>query len=221
MLKAHAILQNTPPCSQKSGEESKKTLPAGLAETLDYLHHPKFQKPELGNHLYPLVSQVQPDLAGKITGMLLEKDVDQLLEWLKNPVDLLKAVDKALLVLSCSDRHSQESQTKHIDATTLDYSDSKDNQNNDNGPPYDSKTLPYHSASLCIPNLPSTFTEAILFEHFDRLTLYADVSSIRLCRDLGCAYVHFACADDALRALIEVGADFGLDEGNVILESDF
>jgi hypothetical protein len=35
---------------------------------------PEQQKQLLGERLFPLVANVQPDLAGKITGMLLEMD---------------------------------------------------------------------------------------------------------------------------------------------------
>ena len=35
---------------------------------------PEQQKQMIGERLFPLVASVQPDLAGKITGMLLEID---------------------------------------------------------------------------------------------------------------------------------------------------
>ena len=51
-------------CSENTGPESKEQtapivpLPDGLLETLEKLYHPRFQKVELGNHLYPLVYEV-------------------------------------------------------------------------------------------------------------------------------------------------------------------
>ncbi|VDP39497.1 unnamed protein product [Soboliphyme baturini] len=51
---------------------------------------PQEQKQMLGERLFPLISQMYPDLAGKITGMLLEMDNSELLMMLEN-AELLKA----------------------------------------------------------------------------------------------------------------------------------
>merc|ERR1712113_1011524 len=40
---------------------------------------PHVQKQMLGEALYPMVAKYQPDLAGKITGMMLEMDSSELL----------------------------------------------------------------------------------------------------------------------------------------------
>ena len=53
----------------------------------------------LGERLYPLICETHPELAGKITGMLLEIDNAELLHML-DEADLLKRkVDEAVSVL--------------------------------------------------------------------------------------------------------------------------
>ncbi len=42
------------------------------------------QKQMLGERLFPLISDLYPELAGKITGMLLEIDNEELLHMLKS-----------------------------------------------------------------------------------------------------------------------------------------
>ncbi|KAF6730411.1 Embryonic polyadenylate-binding protein [Oryzias melastigma] len=61
---------------------------------------PMDQKQLLGDRLYPLILALQPNLAGKITGMLLEIDNSELLHMLESPESLKsKAVDEAIAVL--------------------------------------------------------------------------------------------------------------------------
>ena len=45
---------------------------------------PQEQKQMLGERLFPLIQQMYPDLAGKITGMLLEIDNSELLHMLES-----------------------------------------------------------------------------------------------------------------------------------------
>ena len=68
------------------------------------------QKQMLGEKLFPLISRIHPEMAGKITGMMLEMDNSELLMLLDKlsprststvPIAQLRAkVDEAMRVLS-------------------------------------------------------------------------------------------------------------------------
>jgi len=60
---------------------------------------PVEQKQMLGEILYMRIASAQPDLAGKITGMLLEMDNTELLLLLDSPEALNAKVNEALVVL--------------------------------------------------------------------------------------------------------------------------
>lgn len=60
---------------------------------------PAQQKQMLGERLFPLVQQLQPELAGKITGMLLEMDNSELLLLLESSEALVLKTDEAISVL--------------------------------------------------------------------------------------------------------------------------
>jgi len=60
---------------------------------------PEMQKQILGEQLYPRVAKLQPDLAGKITGMMLEMENSELLSLLNNEGNFKGKVDEALRVL--------------------------------------------------------------------------------------------------------------------------
>jgi len=60
---------------------------------------PTTQKNMIGERLYPLIMQHQPDLAGKITGMLLEMDNAELLHLLESPEALAAKTEEAMQVL--------------------------------------------------------------------------------------------------------------------------
>ncbi|XP_076137029.1 polyadenylate-binding protein 1A-like isoform X2 [Alosa pseudoharengus] len=60
---------------------------------------PQEQKQMLGERLFPLIQNMHPNLAGKITGMLLEIDNSELLHMLESPESLRSKVDEAVAVL--------------------------------------------------------------------------------------------------------------------------
>jgi len=60
---------------------------------------PEQQKQLLGERLFPLISAVEPQLAGKITGMLLEMDNGELLNLLESPEALNAKIMEAISVL--------------------------------------------------------------------------------------------------------------------------
>jgi polyadenylate-binding protein len=60
---------------------------------------PEEGKQLLGEALYPLIHESQPELAGKITGMLLEMPSPELLHLLDDAEALKAKVDEALTVL--------------------------------------------------------------------------------------------------------------------------
>merc|ERR1719335_1751788 len=63
---------------------------------------PGMQKQMLGEKIFPLIARMQPEMAGKITGMMLEMDNSELLILLESPDQLKMKVDEALRVLEGS-----------------------------------------------------------------------------------------------------------------------
>ncbi|KAL2934863.1 Embryonic polyadenylate-binding protein [Bienertia sinuspersici] len=63
---------------------------------------PQQQKQILGERLYPLVHNHKPELAAKITGMLLEMDNAELLLLLESSESLKTKVEEAMQVLKLS-----------------------------------------------------------------------------------------------------------------------
>ncbi|KAF3615680.1 Polyadenylate-binding protein 2 [Capsicum annuum] len=60
---------------------------------------PTEQRTMLGENLYPLVEQLEPDTAAKVTGMLLEMDQTEVLHLLESPEALKAKVAEAMEVL--------------------------------------------------------------------------------------------------------------------------
>eukprot|EP00456_Euglypha_rotunda_P015459 TRINITY_DN1495_c0_g1_i26.p1 TRINITY_DN1495_c0_g1~~TRINITY_DN1495_c0_g1_i26.p1 ORF type:complete len:254 (+),score=24.01 TRINITY_DN1495_c0_g1_i26:94-762(+) len=72
---------------------------------------PEDQKKQIiGESLFPLVRDQQPNLAGKITGMLLEMDNGELLHLLENREALSEKIQEALQVLQQQPEDDEESE---------------------------------------------------------------------------------------------------------------
>jgi len=90
-----------PPSNSQQGPPQPQALPHEGALTASALASasPEMQKNMIGERLYPLIHQSQPELAGKITGMLLEMDNSELLHLLESPEALNAKISEALQVL--------------------------------------------------------------------------------------------------------------------------
>lgn len=77
-------------CSQGTGPLNASLLAAISPEEREQM---------IGQRLYPLIQAMQPQLAGKITGMLLELENSELLYLLEDARALSLKVDEAILVL--------------------------------------------------------------------------------------------------------------------------
>uniref|UniRef100_A0A3Q2XPN8 Polyadenylate-binding protein n=1 Tax=Hippocampus comes TaxID=109280 RepID=A0A3Q2XPN8_HIPCM len=85
---------NPMPHTQPAGHTPKPLTASVLASA-----PPLEQKQMLGECLFPLIQSMHQDLAGKITGMLLEIDNSELLHMLESPESLTSKVDEAVAVL--------------------------------------------------------------------------------------------------------------------------
>merc|ERR550514_1733410 len=97
--------QQMPPQQQKGGggpPQQQPQMPSSdqpLTAAALAAAPPGMQKQMLGEKLFPLISRHQPELAGKITGMMLEMDNSELLILLESDQQLRTKVDEALRVL--------------------------------------------------------------------------------------------------------------------------
>ncbi|PHU05190.1 Polyadenylate-binding protein 7 [Capsicum chinense] len=92
-----SLVSNAGPVAVGSVAESPEMLSTLLAAAA-----PEQQKQILGERLYPLVIKHKPELAAKITGMLLEMDNAELLLLLESPESLETKVEEAVDVLKFS-----------------------------------------------------------------------------------------------------------------------
>ncbi|GAA5897541.1 polyadenylate-binding protein [Sporobolomyces salmoneus] len=90
--------QQARPQGYKARAEEQKPS-SGLTAAMLANAAPQEQKQMLGEALYPKIHATQPDLAGKITGMLLEMDSSELLYLLENDDALEAKIKEALDVL--------------------------------------------------------------------------------------------------------------------------
>ncbi|KAI5092522.1 poly(A) binding protein, cytoplasmic 1a isoform X1, partial [Silurus meridionalis] len=78
---------------------------------------PQEQKQMLGERLFPLIQNMHPTLAGKITGMLLEIDNSELLHMLESPESLRSKVDEAVAVLQA--HQAKENAQKSVSSAAV------------------------------------------------------------------------------------------------------
>ncbi|KAI9838371.1 MAG: Protein phosphatase PP2A regulatory subunit B [Sarea resinae] len=92
--------QVPPQLAQQGVTPGREDVPAGTGLTLQALTAapPPQQKQMLGEALYPKIQAQQPELAGKVTGMLLEMDNVELLNLIDDESALRAKVDEALAV---------------------------------------------------------------------------------------------------------------------------
>ncbi|XP_043851154.1 polyadenylate-binding protein 4 [Dromiciops gliroides] len=79
---------------------------------------PQEQKQMLGERLFPLIQTMHNNLAGKITGMLLEIDNSELLHMLESPESLRSKVEEAVAVLQAHHAKKEAAQKVAVVAAT-------------------------------------------------------------------------------------------------------
>ncbi|KMP05184.1 polyadenylate-binding protein [Coccidioides immitis RMSCC 2394] len=84
--------------AQAVGQRDENASPNGLTLQVLNAAPPAQQKQMLGEAIYPKIQAQQPELAGKITGMLLEMDNAELLALVDDDAALKAKVDEALTV---------------------------------------------------------------------------------------------------------------------------
>merc|ERR1719453_580383 len=87
------------PMPQQPQQPPQQQGPTGLNASALANAPPQVQKQMIGEKLYPAIAKFQPELAGKVTGMMLEMDNSELLMLLESEQQLRSKVNEALLVL--------------------------------------------------------------------------------------------------------------------------
>merc|ERR1719263_2703747 len=91
------------PAQMPAQPSAPQPMPAGnqpLNASVLAAAPPAVQKQMIGEKLFPAIAKFQPELAGKVTGMMLEMDNSELLMLLESEAQLRHKVDEALTVLS-------------------------------------------------------------------------------------------------------------------------
>merc|ERR1712196_367854 len=94
MMPPNMMAQRPPMPQQPAASPDAPITAAALAAA-----PPQVQKQMLGTKLYPKIARYQPDLAGKITGMMLEMDNSELLILLESDAQLKQKIEEAMRVL--------------------------------------------------------------------------------------------------------------------------
>ncbi len=98
---------SVPANAMASRRPGKGSVPAVNAQSLMMFLSslPQEQHKQLiGEHIFPVVHAMQPELAGKITGMLLEMDNEELIQLANSPDGLQEKVQEAVSVLRNHDQ---------------------------------------------------------------------------------------------------------------------
>merc|ERR1712126_62677 len=103
---AAAVKQNAPRANYKYAPGVRN--PAQVMAMGGPQPVPQQQKQMLGERLFPLIQNMYPELAGKITGMLLEIDNSELVHMLEHNESLKGKVDEAVAVLQAHQSKSNE-----------------------------------------------------------------------------------------------------------------
>jgi len=98
-VRNQAQAEGAPPQQQVAPQPAAVPSAGLTASTLAALPQGQ-QKQVLGEKLYGQISQMQPQLAGKITGMLLELDTSEVLNLIDTPAHLQVKVDEAVQALN-------------------------------------------------------------------------------------------------------------------------
>lgn len=101
-------MNNTAPVQQAVHIQGQEPLTASMLAAAP----PQEQKQMLGERLFPLIQRMYPDLAGKITGMLLEIDNSELLHMLEHNESLKAKVEEAVAVLQAHQAKQAATQIK-------------------------------------------------------------------------------------------------------------
>ncbi|KAM7482487.1 hypothetical protein LguiB_007070 [Lonicera macranthoides] len=94
-------------------------IPIGALATALANATPAEQRTMLGENLYPLVEQLEPEAAAKVTGMLLEMDQTEVLHLLESPEALKAKVAEAMEVLRNVSQQQQQQQQPSSPADQL------------------------------------------------------------------------------------------------------
>ncbi|CAE8646794.1 unnamed protein product, partial [Polarella glacialis] len=120
-------------------------------------------KQMIGEMLYPRIAKLQPELAGQITGMMLELDNSELLILLESDAQLKGKVDEALREYNSAnnnagnDKNNNNSgNNNNNNVNDNDFASTNNNQDNDNDEvmPGDSKSTPDQNARGQQPQQP-------------------------------------------------------------------
>jgi polyadenylate-binding protein len=104
MQQQRPMMQQQRPMMQQQMPMQRPPTDGGLTAATLANAPPGMQKQMLGEKIFPLIARLQPEMAGKITGMMLEMDNSELLILLEAPDQLKMKVDEALRVLEAGGR---------------------------------------------------------------------------------------------------------------------